>query len=207
VTSNSLLAFAAALFASLLGFAALVRKEHSIASWAFFAGMQALAFESILDGISLNAPPDKLVEWQTLASLARCFLPGWWLLFGLTYSRGNYREFLARWRVPLALAFLLPVVGIVAVRTGLIYLVLDEKQGQPFGLRFGGGANAISIFLLVFCRVDPAASGKDFSLSCRNNALENKAYGFGSRDHFWRTHLHRKPEIGLFGIQPLDARR
>jgi putative PEP-CTERM system histidine kinase len=144
-----LLAFAAALFASLLGFAALVRRPRSIASWAFFSGMQALAIESILDGISLNVPPEKLVEWQTLASLARCFLPGWWLLFGLTYSRGNYREFLARWRVPLALAFLMPVAGIVAVRTGLVYLVLDERDGLTLGFRLGGGANAISIFLLV----------------------------------------------------------
>jgi putative PEP-CTERM system histidine kinase len=144
-----LLAFAAALFGSVLGFAALVRRVHSVASWSFFAGMQTLAIESVLDGISLNAAPDKLVELQTLASLARCFLPGWWLLFGLTYSRGNYREFLARWRVPLALAFLPPVAAIVAVRTGLIYLALDEKDGQPLRLRFGGGANAISIFLLV----------------------------------------------------------
>jgi len=150
VTSNSLLAFVAALFATLLGFAALLRKPSAVASWGFFFGMQTLAIESALDGISLNAlPPDKLVEWQTLASLTRCFLPAWWLLFALTYSRGNYKEFLARWRVPLALAFLLPVAAMVAVRTGLIYLTLDEKDGQPLGVRFGGGGNVISILLLV----------------------------------------------------------
>jgi hypothetical protein len=90
VTANSILAFAAALFGSFLGFAAVVRNARSIASWAFFAGMQALAVESILDGISLNAPPDKLVEWQTLASLVRCLLPGWWLLFGLTFGSGSF---------------------------------------------------------------------------------------------------------------------
>ena len=150
MTSNSLLAFAAALFSSLLGIAALIRKPGAVASWGFFAGMQTLAIESVLDGVSMGElSPDKLVEWQTLATLARCFLPGWWLLFALTYSRGNYREFLVRWRTTLALAFLLPVAAIVGVRTGLLYLVADEKEGQLPGLRFGGDASTISIFLLI----------------------------------------------------------
>jgi len=52
VTSNSFLAFTAALFGSFLGFAALVRKAPSVASWSFFAGMQALAIESVFDGIT-----------------------------------------------------------------------------------------------------------------------------------------------------------
>lgn len=150
MTSNSLLAFAAALFSGLLGWAALIRKPGALASWGFFAGMQTLAIESVLDGISLNwLPPEKVVEWQTAATLVRCFLPGWWLLFALTYSRGNYREFLATWRFPLALAFLFPVVAIVAFQSGLHYLVLDEKEGQLLGLRFGEGANAISIFVVI----------------------------------------------------------
>ena len=62
MTSNSFLAFTAALFGSFLGFAALVRKAPSVASWSFFAGMQALAIESVFDGISLNAfAPEKVV--------------------------------------------------------------------------------------------------------------------------------------------------
>jgi len=150
VTSNSLLAFAAALFSGLLGFAALIRKPGAVASWGFFVGMQTLAIESVLDGISMNALlPEKVVEWQTLVYVARSFLPGWWLLFSLTYSRGNYREFLAKWRFPLALAFVVPVAVIVASQAGLLHFVLDEKDGQLLRLHFSGGARELSAFVLI----------------------------------------------------------
>jgi len=35
-------------------------------------------------------------------------LPGVWLLFSLTYARGNWREFVSRWRLPLAAMFVCP---------------------------------------------------------------------------------------------------
>ena len=150
MNSYSLLAFAAALFSGLLGFAALVRRPSSVASWGFFAGMETLAIESVLDGFSLNALlPEKVAEWQTLVFVARSFLPGWWLLFSLTYSRGNYREFLAKWRFPLALAFVVPFAVIVGFQTGLLHLFLDEKDGQLLRLHFSGGARTVSAFVLI----------------------------------------------------------
>ena len=36
------------------------------------------------------------------------FLPGTWLLFSFTFARGNAGEFLFKWRVMLAAAFVLP---------------------------------------------------------------------------------------------------
>ena len=46
-----------------------------------------------------------------------------WLAFSLTYSRGDYRELLARWRVPLALLCLLPVGLALGFRQQLLDLV------------------------------------------------------------------------------------
>ena len=128
---NSLLAIAAGLFAGLVGFAALLHKPRSVASWAFFAGMEILAIESALDGISLTVfLPEKVIYWQTLVSVAKSFFPGLWLLFSLTYLRGNYREFLLKWRFLLTAAFLLPVTLAVGFQTGSLHLFANQTGGE-----------------------------------------------------------------------------
>ena len=100
----------AAVLSAGLAFIVVLRKRHSVASWCFTAGMAGLATEALFDGLSLNASSsEKIVFWQNLALFARSFGPGFWLVFSLTYSRGNYREFLVRWRLILAACFLLPV--------------------------------------------------------------------------------------------------
>jgi len=145
-----LLAFVTALFGSLLGFAALVSKTRSVASWSFFAGMQTLAIESVLDGFSLNAfAPERVIYWRTLASVARSFFPGFWLLFSLTYAHGSYRDFLVRWRFALAAALLLPVVVCIGSGTGVLHLFLDGNAGQPLWLIFSGAGKVLSILLLI----------------------------------------------------------
>ena len=99
MTSSSFLAFAAALFSGALAVAVLFRKRRSFASWCFFAGMGTLAVESALGGMSLQAShPEKVAYWQSLALVTKSFLPGFWLAFSLSYSRGNYLKFLATWK-------------------------------------------------------------------------------------------------------------
>jgi putative PEP-CTERM system histidine kinase len=145
-----LLAFAAGLFASLLGLAALLRKPRSVPSWSFLAGIETLAIERVFDGISLNAPSaDKAICWQTLASVARSFLPGFWLLFSLTYSRGNYGAFLVKWRLLLAAAFLLPLSIAVGFGTGALHLFVDETVGQVAWFSLSGTGKGLSILLLI----------------------------------------------------------
>jgi putative PEP-CTERM system histidine kinase len=147
---NSLLAIAAGLFAGLVGFAALLHKPRSVASWAFFAGMETLAIESALDGISLTVfLPEKVIYWQTLVSVAKSFFPGLWLLFSLTYLRGNYREFLLKWRFLLTAAFLLPVTLAVGFQTGSLHLFANQTGGERAWLSFSGTTKTLSIFILV----------------------------------------------------------
>ena len=122
MNSRSALPFAAAFFCALVVLAAAIRKRHSIASWSFAAGMAALAIESLLAGLGLNASTlGQALHWQRLAFIAKSFLPGFWLCFSLTYSRGNYREFLSRWRLTLAIAFLLPLGAAIGFPSGVLF--------------------------------------------------------------------------------------
>src|ERR1035441_6570056 len=78
---------------------------------AVAAGMAALAVESLFFGLSADAEVlDTAAHWQFLGMVAMSFLPGFWLFFSLTFARGNYREFLARWRLVVAAAFIVPVI-------------------------------------------------------------------------------------------------
>src|SRR5215472_13181663 len=96
---SSALGYAAALSCSIVALAAVIRTRHTFASWSFAVGMFLFAIESLLTGFSFRADaPDTIAFFQTLALLTKAFLPGVWLVFSLTYSRANYREFLARSR-------------------------------------------------------------------------------------------------------------
>ncbi|MBZ5585557.1 MAG: PEP-CTERM system histidine kinase PrsK [Acidobacteriia bacterium] len=106
MTLFSSLPFAAAIFALLLACASLLAKKRSFAMWSFFAGMVVLAGDSLIAGLSLRAPDSpQLVRWLTLGLIVKSFVPATWLGFSLAYSRGNYREQLVRWKLPLAVAY------------------------------------------------------------------------------------------------------
>jgi putative PEP-CTERM system histidine kinase len=73
--------------------------------------------ESIFIGLSWQAEAvsiPRMVYWQQCKLWTNALLPGVWLFFSLSYSRGNYREFLSRWKYVLLAAFIVPL-GLVAV--------------------------------------------------------------------------------------------
>jgi putative PEP-CTERM system histidine kinase len=150
VRLDSLLAFAAASFSGALALAVMLRKRHSVASWCFSAGMATLAVEALLDGISFNKLlPEEVAFWQNLALLTRSFLPGVWLCFSLTYSRGNFREFLARWRVLLLASLLLPAAVLVGLRSELVHVLSYKEPALGWWLSFAGAAKALDGLFLI----------------------------------------------------------
>ena len=58
------------------------------------------------------------------------FLPGTWLFFSLSYARGNYSEFLKRWRFVLAAAFLMPIGLVILFGDDLIVSVGHTVTGH-----------------------------------------------------------------------------
>src|SRR6185312_15513588 len=92
-----------------LALSVVVRRDRSLAHWAFSAGMLVFAATNCLYGFALaSADSEKIVHWQSAHWVALALIPGPWLLFSLCYSRGNYREFVKRWKFALAIAFLAP---------------------------------------------------------------------------------------------------
>src|SRR5688572_4500669 len=126
------LPFLAGVFCLLLAGVSVVRRQPSAATWCFFAGMTALALDSILTGLILRATePSEVVRWMTAAAIVKCFIPVIWLCFSLTYSRSNYREYLKRSSISLAAVGLLPI--------GLLLLFRDRSEERRVGkeCRFG----------------------------------------------------------------------
>ena len=86
------LGFVDALFCAGLAFAVVLLKPRALSQWSFLAGMIALGAESAFHALSIQSvSAADAVHWQRLRLLATAFIPGIWLIFSLSYSRGNYR--------------------------------------------------------------------------------------------------------------------
>ena len=146
----SFLPFAAAIFSFVLALVSLLPKKRSFARWCFFAGMVVFAIDSLLTGLSLRAAqlPEAL-RGLTLALIVQSFLPAAWLGFSLTYSRGNYRESLARWRIPLAIVTLLPIGLVLGFQQQLLEVPPDGLPDDLLGARFSPIAKVLNVVLLV----------------------------------------------------------
>ena len=112
--------------------------------------MATLAVESALGGMSLQASqPEKVAYWQSLVLATRSLLPGFWLAFSLTYSRGNYLEFLATWKFFLAAAFLVPIGISLGFRSELVHLLPPVGAEQGWSLSFGGAGRALNALYFI----------------------------------------------------------
>jgi putative PEP-CTERM system histidine kinase len=146
--------FAAAGFAYVVALVSLARSDRSPATWCFGAGMTALALDSCFTGLGLSAPhPSGAVDWLTRSFVVKSFLPVIWLAFSLTYSRGDGREHLSRWRIPLAIAAVLPVLSF-AVRTQLFQLIPVDTPTDGWRIQQSAMAKALNgAFLVSFALV------------------------------------------------------
>lgn len=119
----AILAFVGAFLGCALALAVLWQGRRSPAHWAFGAGMLALAAESALACLSMMTDyRDEQFAWQTWKLVAMSFVPGPWLFFSITYGRGNYLEFLKRWRFFLITALVAPVGMALLYREDLVVI-------------------------------------------------------------------------------------
>jgi hypothetical protein len=142
-------AYASAAFAGMLALGGAFRARRSVSRWAFVAGMAVLALERVCTGLSAGTPLLANMDyWKGGGLIAAAFLPGVWLLFSLTYARGNAREFLTRWRLALAAAFVLPPALGLLFRGSLIVEIYQLEAGPPL-LRLGPAGVALYALLLI----------------------------------------------------------
>ncbi len=150
MSPNTVLALAAGMFTAGLAAVAACRKQRSLATWCFSAGMLIFALDSLFGAIANDTLlPERAVFWETLSLVAKSFLPGVWLTFGLTYSRADYRNFLVRSRWMLAGAFLVPLLALAAVYSPFFYVVAYESPAHGWGLTLGEPAKILNILILV----------------------------------------------------------
>jgi len=103
----SAVALIAGLCALALTVGSLVARPRSIAQGSFVLGMLALGLESLFQYLSLSSELiGPMLRWQRASVVALAAAPASWLVFSLTYSRGDARAHLRRW-LPLVLVLCL----------------------------------------------------------------------------------------------------
>ncbi len=143
-------ALGAGMFSAALAAAAACRKQRSPATWGFSVGMAIFALESLFGAVGNDTLiPERAAFWQTLSLAAKSFLPGVWLIFSLTYSRANYRDFVVRSRWLLLGAFSIPLISLAAFYLPLLYPVAYDPPGDGWGLRLSDPAKILNVLVLV----------------------------------------------------------
>jgi putative PEP-CTERM system histidine kinase len=134
----------------LLAVAGVLHRKRSLAGWCFFAGMMALGLGSVLTGLRLRASSsDMVLAWLTRELLVEAFIPVIWLCFSLTFSRTNYRDFLNRWKIPLAFAAVLPISLAFGFKDRLYLVVPSGTSGLGWVLQIGQITKALHITFLI----------------------------------------------------------
>ncbi|MDR3459003.1 MAG: PEP-CTERM system histidine kinase PrsK [Verrucomicrobiae bacterium] len=143
-----LTAAACTLLALAMTFLVLRNDRRSPAHLSFVLGVLLLAAEGGFNALSLSADSMAgLVVWQHWRLLATSFLPGVWLFFSLTYGRGNFREFLERWKFAL-ICFLLAVPALGIFGDPFSKVISHNKSGH-WMLGLSGEGDALNLLFLV----------------------------------------------------------
>jgi putative PEP-CTERM system histidine kinase len=145
-----LLPYTSATCVAVLAILAVARRQRTIADWIFATGMALLAVENVLIGLTDGASTtESVIHWEMWRILILCLLPGTWLLFSLTYARGNAVEFLAKWKLSLLAAFLAPILIGAVFRNDLLVAVPDDMVGSRLIVRLGWSGFALNLCMLI----------------------------------------------------------
>ena len=105
-----LLAYVAAAVTAALAVYVVSRDSKNVVSRFFATGMALLSLEAVFSALALKAgQAADFLLWYRAKTIAASLLPGGWLLFSLSYGRGNYREILKRWKPVVFTVFAIPV--------------------------------------------------------------------------------------------------
>ena len=147
---NTILALAAATFSFAFAAAAPWGKRRSLATWCFSVGMLVFGLESLFGAICREAVnPESAAFWGTLTLVTKSFVPGVWVCFSLTYSRGSARPLPARaWFLVLA-ALVIPIGMSLVFRDQLVPASPYTESGADWWVRSNAAAKILYGFQLV----------------------------------------------------------
>lgn len=146
-----MLAYVGSVFAVLLAFAVVREPRRSIAHWCFVLGMALLAAENIFVAIGCDSiDANEIAQSQYWRLVVLSLSPVIWLMFSLTYARGNYREFLSRWKPTWIASAVVPISA--AVWIGYVHhaaVVPPTIKTQEWILRLGVSGRVLYIAVLL----------------------------------------------------------
>lgn len=111
--------------------------------------MLMLAADSVITGFSirvLNA--SDLVFWLTAGLVAKSMTPAIWLAFSVMYSRGEYRQSLRNWAIPIALIGVIPFGLAIGFRDSLFRVIVDQAVSTLI-LQSGSITRMLNVILLL----------------------------------------------------------
>ncbi len=150
MNTHSVLALVAAAFSAALAVAAACRGRRSLATWCFSVGMLTFALESLFGAMWLaSSLPERAAFWGGFTLVTKSLLPGIWLCFSLTYSRGSSREFPVRSRFLVLAALLVPVGVSLLLREQLVPVFPQSPSDETWWIRSHVAAKMLNGFLLV----------------------------------------------------------
>ena len=149
MNTATLLAYAAALLAGGLAFTVIWSERRSLVNITFVAGLVLLGLESVLTGLAHDAADNfKILQWESWRLLCTSLVPCVWLLFSLSYGRGNHREFLKRWKYTLGF-FLLAPPAVVLGMGSLFHFDNKVEETGPMQMSLGFGGFLLNLLFLV----------------------------------------------------------
>lgn len=150
VNLSELIGWAGAGLSVVLAGAVLVSKRRSPPWWWFSAGMVLLAGEAVAGLLSLRPiTVEAALAWQRVRLVLLALVPGTWLGFALSYARGNWPEFLRRWRWVVAGLYGLPLAVVVGWGGRLFERVAYEPLSGELYIRFGLPGRALAMVMVL----------------------------------------------------------
>lgn len=150
MSMHVLIVLLGAFSAATLGVAALIYRPRSVPQWSFLVAIGLLAVENFFQLFSLDAVSEvEILFWQRAANIPLAGLPLAWLLFSVTYARGNAHRFLKQWRpIFLILGGLPLLLGILEWRSMVTEFRWNERVGNYF-FPISLLGNVVHVFVVV----------------------------------------------------------
>jgi hypothetical protein len=145
-----LISLASAVIATAAALAVLFRARSSLAGRLFAVGMLLLGAEAALHFVAYRQELlGDLVYWEKLRLVPFSLLPASWVAFSLVYSRGNYREYLRGWRIPLIALTVVPPALLALGQQTLLVPRLAEGDALRWSIELGWATYALNFILVA----------------------------------------------------------
>ncbi len=203
---DAFLAFTGALFCTGLAGFVFWKDPRSFVHRIFAAGMLALALRETFAGLGGQALSfADWAYWKHWELIATACLPGSWLLFSVSFARANATDFVAKWKWPAGLAFVLPLILATSFQDSFFYRIpyIEESLPKLIGLGWSGYAYYIFFLLMSVLILMHLEETLRSSTGSKRWQIKFMILGLGS---FFAVQIYTISHILLFSALDRDLR-